>query len=383
MKIKRRQLLRNSIASLLGFQLAHLGIKPSISSEQPITIAQNDDTPQGAIGLIPSELSEKFFQKVLYPDLSFRNCYDYFVNQGFSFETSSIIGLDSQSKDFPFLLLMLSGTNYLEDKNTSEHIIIPLLYIDTKVLVLDTPSVIYDIEPFQFQSFGIYSTMNKKLSYKHFFDQKMLKEESKDELKEQLIEKLNKAVIAVENNKQNEIIDKFPDLTIEQLRGVFNLLILQVGGFSESLVEKFEYFEENERKFLRKINSLVMILYKTYDKKYKDEIEENDSKTLNLKNSKFLPNKSNNTYSPFQKKSYFLSVEPVTLTALALILFALALLLLGLACFLAFLNIFNSKGQKENRDELNKVLLQINTVQNEAQKNGIILPPMPQFECRC
>lgn len=278
---------------------------------------------------------------------------------------------------------MLSGTNYLEDKNTSESIIIPLLYIDTKVLVLDTPSVIYDIEPFQFQSFGIYSTMNQKLSYKHFFDQKMLKEESKDELKEQLIEKLNKAIIAVENNKQNEIIDKFPDLTIEQLRGVFNLLILQVGGFSESLVEKFEYFEENERKFLRKINSLVMILYKTYDKKYKDEIEENDSKTLNLKNSKFLPNKLNNTYSPFQKKSYFLSVAPFILTAIALILFALALVLLGWACYLGYRNIFNSEGEKEKRDQLDKVLLQINTVQNEAQKNGIILPSMPQFECRC
>jgi len=382
MKIKRRQLLRNSIASLLGFQLAHLGIKPSISSEKPITIAQNDDTPQGAIGLIPSELSEKFFQKVLYPDLSFRNYYDYFVNQGFSFETSSIIGLDSQSKDFPFLFLMLSGTNYLEDKNTSESIIIPLLYIDTKVLVFDTLSVIYDIEPFQFQSFGIYSSMNKKLSYEHFFDQKMLKEESQDELKDQLTEKLD---TVAKNKKQNGIIDKFPDLTIKQLRGVFNLLILQVGGFSESFVEKFEYFEENERKFLRKINSLAMILYKTYDEKYKDEIEENDSKTLSLKDPKFLSNKSNNTYELFQKKSYFL-VQ--TLEELLAILILGLILMYFLICY-ALRNLDRSKtddqnaGKKQNQEELKKVLYQINTVQNEAQKNGIILPPMPQFECRC
>jgi hypothetical protein len=164
MNVKRRHLLQNSIYALAGFGLARLGIGPVNAREVPTLLAKNELRP-GRFGLIPSQLSQRFFEGVLSGDRVFKDRYDRFVAQGFKFTTDSIVGVNlADAGNEPFLFATLSGKRTDESTAVTEFAVISTIYTNKTLFDLGASSSTFNTKNSQLQALTFYLPGTNKSS---------------------------------------------------------------------------------------------------------------------------------------------------------------------------------------------------------------------------
>ncbi len=176
MKIKRRRLLRNTLASLVGFGLTRTGIKAVHSQESSILISDSD-LKQG-----------DFFKQVLYPDPSFKLIYDRFVNQGFKFETDSFESkkLRNASNDV-FLFTRLVGKRLKNSNSVAENVLISTIYTNKTLFDLGAVTLAYSTKNSQVEAVNFQLPNAKKNVYNQF-DRKFILEKTPAELAKKILD---------------------------------------------------------------------------------------------------------------------------------------------------------------------------------------------------
>ena len=163
MNIKRRHLLQNSIGALIGFELTRLGIKSANSQELP-TASTRSDLKQGRFGLIPPQLSQRFFESVISTDRVIKERYDSFVAKGFKFATDSLVGAnvtDANSKSL--LITTLIGKKVVESQGIAEYAVISTIFTNKTLFDLGTSSTAYSVKSSQLQALTLYLPGTEKL----------------------------------------------------------------------------------------------------------------------------------------------------------------------------------------------------------------------------
>ena len=156
MNIKRRHLLQNSIIALIGFELTRLGIKPVNSQELPSPSA-NNPLQQGRFGLIPPQLSQRFFESVVDRDLAIKARYDSFVAKGFKFATDSLVGANiADANDKYLLFTTLTGKRVIESEDRTEFAVISTIYANKTLFDLGASSTLYSNKNSQLQALTLY-----------------------------------------------------------------------------------------------------------------------------------------------------------------------------------------------------------------------------------
>jgi hypothetical protein len=162
MNVTRRHLLQNSIYMLVGLGLTRLGVAPVTAGEVPLKIAKNE-LQSGRFGSIPAQLSQRFFEGVLYPDPAIKASYDRFVSSGFKFATDAIVGVNlSAPTDEPFLFTTLSGKRTDEATNITEFAVISTIYTNKTLFDLGASSSTFTTKNPQLQALTFYLPGNNK-----------------------------------------------------------------------------------------------------------------------------------------------------------------------------------------------------------------------------
>jgi hypothetical protein len=166
MGINRRQIFKNTIASLFGLALARLGDKAAYSHESNSfdTIIYELSQKSEQLNFIEfktisSDLSTKLFRNVLYPNSSFRLYYDYFINEGFNLAIESI--MFSEFTDLSgkiFTIVVVTGNKtFGSDFISRQSVNIPVLIIEGgEVFVMQVSTSIIDTRPYQIQALGFF-----------------------------------------------------------------------------------------------------------------------------------------------------------------------------------------------------------------------------------
>jgi hypothetical protein len=151
MHIKRRRLLQTSIGALVGFQLTQLGVRSVAANESPSTLKQ------GRIGLIPPQLSQQFFDKVISPDRSTKDRYDSLVAEGFKFSTDALVGANvSATGGGDWLLAILTGKRVVESTDTTEYAVISTIYTNKTLVDIGSSRTNYRTKNPQLQAMTLY-----------------------------------------------------------------------------------------------------------------------------------------------------------------------------------------------------------------------------------
>ena len=156
MNVTRRHLLQNSIYALVGLGLTRLGVDPVTAGDIPLKIAKSE-LQSGKFGSIPSQLSQRFFEGILYPDPAIKASYDRFVSSGFKFATDAIVGVNlSAPNDEPFLFTTLSGKRTDEATNITEFAVISTIYTNKTLFDLGASSSTFTTKSPQLQALTFY-----------------------------------------------------------------------------------------------------------------------------------------------------------------------------------------------------------------------------------
>ncbi len=156
MNVKRRHLLQNSIYAAVGFGLARLGVTPAHARLSLSSIASND-LRAGKFGLIPAQLSQRFFEGVFYADRSLKERYDRFVANGFKFTPDALVGLNLVDPSTePFLFVTLTGKKAAASADLTDFAVISAIYTKKTIFDLGASSSTFSAKNSQLQAITLY-----------------------------------------------------------------------------------------------------------------------------------------------------------------------------------------------------------------------------------
>lgn len=258
MGINRRQIFKNTIASLFGLALARLGAKAAYSHESNSfdTIIyelsqKNEQSNFIEFKTISSDLSTKLFRDVLYPNSSFRLYYDYFINEGFNLAIESIVFsefTDPSGKIFAIAVLTGNKT-FGSDFISQQSVNIPVLIEGGEVFVMQVPTSIIDTRPYQIQALGFFELSKNNTINAILFDRKLLKELSVEQIAQQI--------------KNSGLFDEMDspniDLDVSE-REINNILDASLNRFSRLLKKHHVQNEETEKNLFQKWNFSLISL---------------------------------------------------------------------------------------------------------------------------
>ncbi len=211
MNVKRRQLLRTGISALVGFELAHWGIRPVNS--QPATVVATGELREGRLGAIPAQLSQQFFTKVLYPNRSIQARYDRFIAQGFKFGTDALVGMNiADVNNDAWVFATLIGKKERVESGLTEFAIISVLYVNKTLFDLGASSSTFNLKKSQLESINLYLPGAQK-SIDLTFDRQLLLTGTQSEL----ATKINAQIVQayrqnIQSNSRGYLNAVYPEL---------------------------------------------------------------------------------------------------------------------------------------------------------------------------
>jgi hypothetical protein len=246
MSIKRRHLLQHGISALVGLGLAKLDLRSVDSQELP-------KLRQGRFGLIPAQLSQRFFEGILYPNPSIKDSYDRLVAKGFKFATDALVGTNlTDPNNSPIVFSTLLGKKAVASADSIEFAIISTIYINKTLFDLGSSTSVYSAKTASLQTVVIYPP-NTPTSSELQIDRELTIAGTASELANRLVAKIDRAY-----GKNSKIDSIYPNLSTAGLSG------LQLSAALDSIRQQIgreEFLTPTQDKYLsQKLNLAIRSL---------------------------------------------------------------------------------------------------------------------------